>query len=86
MQTLSRPGGGDNIQVSIFLFRSLWDFWNLTLKQNIQIFLTNASTTMWGSSKPEGVYVCLDLLQICSIMKKIIVVETFKNIGFILLC
>lgn len=32
--------------------------------------LTNASTAMWGSSIPEGVNVCLDLLQICSIKKR----------------
>lgn len=34
-----------------------------------QIFLTDASTAMWGSSEAEGVDVCLDLLQICRITK-----------------
>lgn len=36
-----------------------------------QVFLTNASTAMWGSSEPEGVNVTLDLLQICVITEKI---------------
>ncbi len=33
-------------------------------------FLTDASTTMWGGSIPEGVDVWLDLLQICQIIKR----------------
>lgn len=33
------------------------------------LLLTNASTAVWGSSIPEGVNVCLDLFQICSIIK-----------------
>lgn len=36
------------------------------------ILRTNASATMWGGSIPEGVNVCLDLLKICSIIKKVV--------------
>lgn len=48
-----------------------------------QMFLTNASTAMWGSSEPEGVDVCLDLLHICrkkergSVVKTLIWLQTF---------
>lgn len=34
------------------------------------IFLTNASTTMWGGSIAEGVNVCLDLFQIYRIKEE----------------
>lgn len=73
MHTLSRPARRDgsvkyiHIQ-NIISMQVIWVEWNGKPKNKL-VFLTNASTTMWWSSIPEGVDVSLDLLQICNIVK-----------------
>lgn len=81
MHTLSRPGREDiisrlghlkQLETSSHKQR-LYNIpapWSYHSSVPSQVFLTNASTAMWGSSKPEGVNVSLDLLQICVMTEK----------------
>lgn len=75
MHTLSRPGRQDIISClgHLKLTKQLDTSSHKQFLYNIpanwssdsSVFLTNASTAMWGSAEPEGINVTLDLLQIC---------------------